>query len=67
MEMDPFEMVMITGLVWILYGDFGLTTGSISEHRPKVRGDYTIAGSNHNKPAYKKEQKARMFFFSADA
>ena len=24
----------------------------------QVRGDYNIAGSNHNKPAYKKEQKA---------
>lgn len=24
---------------------------------PIVRGDYNIAGSNHNKPAYKKEQK----------
>ena len=46
---------------------FRLTTGSMSEHRPKVRGDYTIAGSNHNKPAYKKEQKASFFFFSSDA
>lgn len=26
----------------------------------EVRGDYNIAGSNHNKPAYKKEQKAAL-------
>ena len=32
----PFEMVMITGMVWTLYGDFGLTTdGSISEKSPQ--------------------------------
>lgn len=30
---------------------------SHSNVAPIVRGDYTIAGSNHNKPAYKKEQK----------
>eukprot|EP00435_Cladocopium_sp_Y103_P021690 s3160_g5.t1 len=32
----------------------GCTHGNVG---PIVRGDYNIAGSNHNKPAYKKEQK----------
>ncbi|CAL1166171.1 unnamed protein product [Cladocopium goreaui] len=29
----------------------------VEETETDVRGDYNIAGSNHNKPAYKKEQK----------